>query len=189
MARRRLPTVADRHKLGSGPMVASHPIVKSTTAFGFAHRSATTLAAVPSDFSLKDMNRVHRVLLGASGGRLGWRFSGMPVLELTTIGRKTGQPRTTMLTSPYQEGTTIVVVASRGGDDTDPAWFLNLRDDPEVTVRFGPNPPVSMTAQIADADERARIWPIISVNHSNYAGYQRKTEREIPLVLLRPTGD
>jgi len=169
-------------------MVASHPIVEPTTAFGYAHRSVTTLPAMPSDFSLKAMNRVHRVLLGASGGRLGWRFSGMPVLELTTTGRKTGQPRTTMLTSPYQEDTTIVIVASRGGDDTNPAWFLNLRDDPEVTVKLGPKPPVSMTAQIADADERARIWPIISVKHSNYAGYQRKTEREIPLVLLRPTG-
>lgn len=169
-------------------MVASHPIVEPTTAFGYAHRSVTTLPAMPSDFSLKAMNRVHRVLLGASGGRLGWHFSGMPVLELTTTGRKTGQPRTTMLTSPYQEDTTIVVVASRGGDDTNPAWFLNLRDDPEVTVKLGPKPPVSMTAQIADADERARIWPIISVKHSNYAGYQRKTEREIPLVLLRPMG-
>ena len=116
-------------------MVASHPIVEPTTAFGYAHRSVTTLPAMPSDFSLKAMNRVHRVLLGASGGRLGWHFSGMPVLELTTTGRKTGQPRTTMLTSPYQEDTTIVVVASRGGDDTNPAWFLNLRDDPEVTVK------------------------------------------------------
>jgi deazaflavin-dependent oxidoreductase (nitroreductase family) len=143
---------------------------------------------MPSDLSLKAMNRVHRVLLGASGGRIGWHFSGMPVLELTTTGRKSGQPRTTMLTSPYQEDSTIVVVASRGGDDTNPAWFLNLRDDPEVMVKLGPKPPISMIAAVADAGERGRIWPIISAKHSNYAGYQRKTEREIPLVLLRPTG-
>jgi deazaflavin-dependent oxidoreductase (nitroreductase family) len=143
---------------------------------------------MPSDLALKAMNRVHRVLLGASGGRLGWRLSGMPVIELTTTGRKSGEPRTTMLTSPYQADTTFVVVASRGGDDTNPAWFLNLREDPKVMVKLGPEPPVSMTAEIVDADERARIWPIITGKHSNYAGYQRKTEREIPLVRLRPTG-
>ena len=99
-----------------------------------------TLSPMPSDVALKAMNRVHRVLLGASGGRLGWRFSGMPVIELTTTGRKSGQPRTTMLTSPYQEDSTFVVVASRGGDDTNPAWFLNLRDDPKVMVKLGPKP-------------------------------------------------
>ena len=143
---------------------------------------------MPSDLSLKAMNRVHRLLLGASGGRLGWRFSGMPVIELTTTGRRSGQPHTTMLTSPYQEDSTIIVVASRGGDDSNPAWFLNLRDDPKVMVKRGPELPVSMIAEIADADERARIWPIVVGRHSGYAGYQRKTEREIPLVLLRPTG-
>jgi deazaflavin-dependent oxidoreductase (nitroreductase family) len=141
---------------------------------------------MPSDLSLKAMNRVHRVLLAASGGRFGWHFSGMPVLELTTIGRKSGQPRTTMLTSPYQEDSTIVVVASRGGDDTNPAWFLNLRDNPTVTVKLGPQAPVPMVAKIADAEQRARIWPVITSSHKNYAGYQRKTEREIPLVLLQP---
>jgi deazaflavin-dependent oxidoreductase (nitroreductase family) len=139
---------------------------------------------MPSDLALKTMNRVHRILLGASGGRLGWHLSGMPVIELTTTGRKSGQPRATMLTSPFQEDSTIAVVASKGGDDTNPAWFLNLRDDP----KRGLSPAVSMTAEIADADERARIWPIITSKHGNYAGYQRKTDREIPLVLLRPVG-
>jgi deazaflavin-dependent oxidoreductase (nitroreductase family) len=143
---------------------------------------------MPSDFALKAMNRVHRVLLGVSGGRFGWHFSGMPVIELTTTGRKSGEQRRTMLTSPYQEDSTLVVVASRGGDDTDPAWFLNLREDPKVMVKCGPTPPVSMTAEIASADERARIWPIITEKHDNYAGYQRKTTRQIPLVLLRPSG-
>lgn len=141
---------------------------------------------MPSDLALKTMNRAHRILLAASGGRLGWHVSGMPVIELTTTGRKSGQPRTTMLTSPYQEDSTIVVVASRGGDDHNPAWFLNLRDDPTVTVKLGPEPAQSMIAEIADANERARIWPLIATKHRNYAGYQRKTEREIPLVLLRP---
>ncbi len=77
---------------------------------------------MPTDLTLKTMNTVHRLLLKASGGRLGWNLSRMPALELTTTGRKSGQPRSVMLTSPYQDGTTIVVVASRGGDDTHPAW-------------------------------------------------------------------
>ena len=135
------------------------------------------------------MNRVHRILLGTSGDRLGWRLAGMPVLELTTIGRKSGEPRTTMLTAPYQEGSTLVVVASRGGDDSNPAWFLNLREQPKVMVKRGPESPVSMTAVVAGPDERARIWPIITRRHRNYAGYQRKTDREIPLVLLHPAHD
>lgn len=80
----------------------------------------------------------------------------------------------------------MVVVASRGGDDTNPAWFLNLRDNPSVLVKRGPEPPEPMVAEIVGADERARIWPIIARTHRNYAGYQRKTEREIPLVKLRP---
>jgi deazaflavin-dependent oxidoreductase (nitroreductase family) len=147
---------------------------------------SVTLWPMPSDFALKAMNRVHRILLGVSGGRFGWHFSGMPVIELTTTGRKSGQPRTTMLTSPYQEDSTIVVVASRGGDDTNPAWFLNLRDDPNVMVKLGPKPAEPMVAEIADANERARIWPTIASKHTNYAGYQRKTDRQIPLVLLRP---
>ena len=151
-------------------------------------RTFITLSPMPSDFALKAMNRIHRVLLGASGGRLGWHFSGMPVIELTTTGRKSGQARTTMLTSPYQEDSTIVVVASRGGDDTNPAWFLNLRDDSKVMVKLGPKPAESMIAEIADANERARIWPIIASKHRKYAGYQRKTDREIPLVFLRPVG-
>ncbi|MDA8279194.1 MAG: nitroreductase/quinone reductase family protein [Actinomycetota bacterium] len=143
---------------------------------------------MPSDLALKTMNRVHRLVLGVTGGRLGWSAAGMPVVELTTVGRRSGQARTTMLTSPHQEGSTIVVVASRGGDDHHPAWFLNLRDQPDVTVSVGGQPAQRMRAEIAGPAERARLWPIIADAHRNYAGYQRKTERQIPLVLLRPTG-
>ena len=87
---------------------------------------------MPSDAALKVMNQVHRVLIKGSGGRVGYSFSGMPVIELTTKGRRSGQRRTSMLTSPYQENGDYVIVASRGGDDRHPAWFLNLRDHPEV---------------------------------------------------------
>jgi deazaflavin-dependent oxidoreductase (nitroreductase family) len=139
---------------------------------------------MPSDFSFKVMNAVHRGVLRLTGGRKGWTTWNMPVIELTTTGRKSGLERSTMLTSPLQEGTTLVVVASRGGDDRPPAWFLNLQADPEVGVSLQGEPRRPMRARVADADERARLWPRVVADHANYAGYQTRTTREIPLVLL-----
>lgn len=132
------------------------------------------------------MNAMHRGLLKLTGGRVGWQAGPMPVLELTTIGRKSGQPRSVMLTSPVQEGDTWVIVASRGGDDHHPAWFLNLRDRPDVDVSLQGKPKQRMRARIATPEERARLWPQITAIYKGYAGYQDKTDREIPLVLLEP---
>lgn len=134
---------------------------------------------------LKSMNAVHRVVLRLTRGRVGHEFGGMPVLELTTIGRRSGEPRAVMLTSPLRDGDAYVVVASRGGDDRHPAWFLNLRDQPQVQVAVRGGPRTPMRASVATAQERARLWPQIAERHQNYAGYQRRTTREIPLVLLR----
>src|SRR3954454_15044883 len=144
---------------------------------------------MPSDRVLKTMNTAHRLLLRLTGNRLGASFGGMPSLELTTIGRKSGEPRSVMLTSPLQEGDTVVVVASRGGDDHHPAWFLNLRDEPKVDVAYKGAPKKPMTARITNAEERARMWPLITSKYKTYAGYQVKTSREIPLVLLEPVAD
>jgi deazaflavin-dependent oxidoreductase (nitroreductase family) len=141
---------------------------------------------MPSDLQMKAMNAVHRAALKATGGRFGWRLLGMPVVELTTVGRKTGQPRTVMLTSPLQEGSTLVVVASRGGDDRPPAWFLNAQASPDVQVALSGGPAEPYRAQVASPEERARLWPVLTAAHKNYAGYQRKTSREIPLLLLTP---
>jgi deazaflavin-dependent oxidoreductase (nitroreductase family) len=142
---------------------------------------------VPNDFMLKTMNAVHRVMLKVSGGRLGWTTGKMPVLELTTTGRKSGKPHAVMLTSPVQEDETVVIVASRGGGDNHPAWFLNLRDNPDVEVAYKGEAKKPMKAVIASADERARLWPEVTKAYKGYAGYQEKTDREIPLVLLTPT--
>ena len=141
---------------------------------------------MPSDLQLKGMNAIHRGLLTISGGRLGWRAGGMPVVELTTIGRRSKQPRTVMLTSPVQEGDSLVIVASRGGDDHHPAWFLNLCEHPDVEAAVGGRPKRPMRARVATSDERAALWPRVTATYKGYAGYQRRTEREIPLVLLQP---
>lgn len=142
--------------------------------------------AVPSDLTLKMANAMHQALVKLTFGRVGWQAGPMPVLELTTIGRKSGQPRSVMLTSPIQEGDTWVIVASRGGDDHHPAWFLNLRDHPDVEARLHGKPKQRMRARIATPEERARLWPQVTATYKGYAGYQKKTDREIPLVLLEP---
>lgn len=143
---------------------------------------------MPSDFALKTMNALHRGVLKISGGRIGWTAGKMPVIELTTTGRKSGAKRSVMLTSPYQDGERILVVASRGGDDQHPAWFLNLRDDPAVEVARNGEPPRPYRARIVPSVERADLWDTVTSTYRNYAGYQEKTDREIPLVFLEPAG-
>lgn len=141
---------------------------------------------MPSDVGFKAMNAIHRIVLKVSGGRAGWTAMDMPVLELITTGRKSGQPRSVMLTSPLQEGPVLVVVASRGGDDNPPAWFLNLQESPGVEVSLQGEPRQHMHARVASPAERRRLWPLVTADHKNYAEYQTKTTREIPLVLLEP---
>jgi deazaflavin-dependent oxidoreductase (nitroreductase family) len=139
---------------------------------------------MPSDGVLKTMNAVHRLILGVTRGKAGWTAGNMPVLELTTIGRKSGEPRSCLLTSPIQENGEIVIVASRGGDDHHPAWYLNLLETPQVQVSYKGAPHKIMTARTANSEERARMWPIVAGAYKGYAGYQEKTSREIPLVIL-----
>jgi len=139
---------------------------------------------LPSDRTLKAMNAIHRVILGVTRGKAGWTAGNMPVLELTTIGRKSGEPRSCLLTSPIQENGEIVIVASRGGDDHHPSWYLNLLETPQVQVSYKGAPHKIMTARTANSDERARMWPIVAGAYKGYAGYQEKTSREIPLVIL-----
>ena len=139
---------------------------------------------MPADTVLKGMNVVHRIILFVSRGRAGWQVGPMPVVELTTTGRKSGQRRTVLLTSPVQERDSIVLVASRGGDDHHPAWYLNLCDNPRVTVSVKGGPSREMIARTATSDERARWWPDVVQAYRGYASYQKKTMREIPLVVL-----
>ncbi|HEY6698964.1 MAG TPA: nitroreductase family deazaflavin-dependent oxidoreductase [Acidimicrobiales bacterium] len=141
---------------------------------------------MPSDVFFRGANTIHRTVQKLSGGRFGWDVANMPVLELTTTGRKSGRPRTVLLTSPLRDGDAIVVVASRGGDDHHPAWLVNLRANPDVEVAIGRQPKRPMRARIADPDERARLWPQVVAKYKGYGDYQAKTDREIPLVLLEP---
>ena len=140
---------------------------------------------MPSDLVLKIVNAVHRPLFTLSKGKVAGRGQGMPVVALTTIGRKSGTKRQTMLTSPLQLGESWVLVASRGGDDRNPDWFHNLVANPAVEVDTG-GVTRPMTARVVDAAEKAELWPRIVADHANYASYQGKTTRDIPVVVLDP---
>ena len=133
------------------------------------------------------MGRSHRAVYRLSRGRLLGRVAGMPVLLLTTTGRRSGQARTTPLTY-FEDGEELVIVASNGGEDTAPAWWLNLCGHPEATITIGTHSH-AVTARAATDDEHARLWPVITATHAGYAAYARRTARPIPVVLLARTKD
>jgi deazaflavin-dependent oxidoreductase (nitroreductase family) len=134
----------------------------------------------------KVLGPVHSFLYRISGGRIGARFSnGAPIVLLTTKGRKTGEPRTTPLIY-LQDGERIVVVASKGGFPTNPAWYLNLQANPEVEVQLGRNV-TKMFARTANPEEKAAYWPRLCEIYPTYQDYQARTERPIPVVILEPS--
>ena len=130
------------------------------------------------------MGRSHRGLYRLSRGRLLGRVAGMPVLLLTTTGRRSGRPRTTPLTY-FEFGDELAIVASNGGEDSPPQWWLNLEAAPRATIRVGSRSQ-AVVARSAGAEERARLWPLITATHAGYADYERRTDRPIPVVLLTP---
>jgi deazaflavin-dependent oxidoreductase (nitroreductase family) len=137
------------------------------------------------DQGAKLFTALHRGIFHLTDGRLAGKLAGMTVVELITTGRKSGKPRSTMLTAPVVDGERIVLVASYGGDDRDPAWYRNLKTNPEVTaVTRGSRR--QMVARTASQEEKDELWPRITSAYKGYAGYQKKTERNIPVVILDP---
>jgi deazaflavin-dependent oxidoreductase (nitroreductase family) len=132
----------------------------------------------------KAITALHRALYRWTGGRIGGRFGRMPMLLLTSEGRKSGMPRTTPLTY-LPDGDDYVLIASNGGQDWSPAWVGNLQAHPATTVQIGPRT-LPVIAALATAEQRARLWPIVVERYPNYLNYARKTNREIPLVILHP---
>jgi deazaflavin-dependent oxidoreductase (nitroreductase family) len=142
------------------------------------------LRAALADSGLKFMNLAHRTVLKASGGRLLTTAFGMPAVTLEVTGRKSGLPRTTMLTAPIMDDEKVVLVASKGGDDRDPEWFKNLMVNPDVTVTVIKTGEVRhLRARVASEDEKAALWPQIVAAYKGYAGYQRRTDRKIPVII------
>jgi F420H(2)-dependent quinone reductase len=117
-----------------------------------------------------------------SDGRIGGTFRGAPVLLLTTVGRKTGKKRTTPVLY-LMDGNSLVLVASNGGRPKNPSWLYNLRKNPEAEIQM--NSGLSrVRARQASAEEKARLWPLLAKMYPQYNDYQKKTTREIPVVIL-----
>ena len=128
------------------------------------------------------LGRMHVRLYRLTGGRFVGRVGKAPILLLTTTGRRSGEPRTAPLLY-LRDGERLAIVASFGGHPKHPVWYLNLTANPEVNVQVGPDR-FAATARTATPEERASLWPLFVAMYPGYAGYQEKTTREIPIVLL-----
>ena len=127
----------------------------------------------------------HRALLKVTGGRFPKTLIGMETVELHTTGRVSGERRSTMLTTPVHEDGRLVLVASRGGHSDHPGWYKNLVAHPDVEVTVA-GEVVPMRARTATAEEKAELWPRIVEANPGYEGYQRNTDRDIPVVICEP---
>ena len=134
--------------------------------------------------SIKMLSKVHIFLYLGTGGRVGNRMAGMPILLLTTTRRRSGQRRTVplgyLMDRPY-----YVIIGSNGGQNEYPAWILNLRSNPEAIVRIRRNQ-IPVVAAEADSDMRSRLWEELIRQAPIYEGYRKRTAREIPVVVLEP---
>ncbi|WP_169984419.1 nitroreductase/quinone reductase family protein [Microbispora sp. H10836] len=123
-----------------------------------------------------------------TGGRRPATMRGIPVLLLTTRGRRTGLPRTRPV-GYGRDGRRFVVIASNGGDDATPAWWLNLRDDPVAEIEVGGDgglTVLTVRAVEATGEEYDRLWRTMSRRHPVYEKYKEMTRRRIPVVVLEP---
>jgi deazaflavin-dependent oxidoreductase (nitroreductase family) len=126
----------------------------------------------------------HTLAYRASGGLIGHRVPGMPpMLLLDHVGAKSGKGRATPL-AYLRDGDDYVIVASRGGHPKNPAWFHNLKANPDTTIQVG-RERIPVRAHVATAAQHKRLWPKVVDLYGGYQGYQDRTERKIPLVILK----
>lgn len=135
-------------------------------------------------WTIRGLSRAHLAVYRVSRGRVLGTVAGLPVLLLTTTGRRSGKPRTTPLTF-FRDGTDFVVIASNGGADRPPGWWLNLQQNPRAVVATGSDK-LNVTFKGASAEERKRLWATITAAYAGYARYQERTTRQIPVVVLTP---
>jgi deazaflavin-dependent oxidoreductase (nitroreductase family) len=134
---------------------------------------------------IRIMSKVNIWAYRLSSGKIGGRFlRGAPVLLLTTIGRRSGQPRTAPLIY-LRDGESLVIVASKAGMSQDPLWYRNLEANPEVEIEIGQEK-LKMTSRRATTEEKEALWPRLVAIYRDYDDYQARTERDIPVVILSP---
>jgi deazaflavin-dependent oxidoreductase (nitroreductase family) len=136
---------------------------------------------------LKVMTPVSVFLYRMSGGAIGGKRGGLPVLLLTSVGRKSGKPRTIPL-GYLREGDAYVIIASNAGLPHPPAWLFNLRSHPEATIEVKRSR-MQVRAETADPAKTRELWTRLKEIAPGYATYQKRTSREIPMVILHPVGE
>lgn len=136
------------------------------------------------DSVLKVINNLHISAYRRTGGLVGGQIGRMRVLLLTTTGRKTGKHRTVPVLYDT-DGQDLVIIASNGGAPTHPAWYSNLEANPQVEVELG-SEKQKLVARTVSPEERSRLWERMVAKYPGYAGYQKKVERVLPVVVLRP---
>ncbi len=128
---------------------------------------------------------LHQFLYERTDGRIGASLGGRPMLLLRTVGRKTGAARTSALLY-VTDGDNRIVIASKGGAPNHPGWYHNLVAQPDVEIQVG-RERIPVRARVVEGDERARLWAKADeVNKGQYATYQSRTDRTIPVVVLEP---
>lgn len=121
----------------------------------------------------------HVSLYRMTGGKVG---GGEHLLILTTVGRKSGVKRDTPLFF-FRDGEQFIIIASAGGAPKHPVWWLNLQSNPQATIQVGPEV-IPVTAKRAEGEDYTRLWSIIEENYKNFVGYQQRTTRQIPVIIL-----
>jgi F420H(2)-dependent quinone reductase len=134
------------------------------------------------DVFARTVTALHTQVYKLTGGKVGGTAGNTTMGLLTTTGRKSGRPRTTPL-NIIGDGERWLLVASYGGDDRDPQWFKNLRSNPEATIQLGAAT-IPVRATVASDEEKRALWPRVLSSYKGYEGYQRKTSRDIPVVIL-----
>ena len=132
---------------------------------------------------VKLFGKVHKALYQMTGSRVFANLGQMPTLLLTTTGRKSGQPRTVPLLY-IEEADGFAIVASFAGAPNHPSWYLNLQGDPKATIQIEKRV-IPVTATTASPEEKKRLWPQLTAVYADYDNYEKETERDIPVVLLR----
>jgi deazaflavin-dependent oxidoreductase (nitroreductase family) len=134
---------------------------------------------------IRVMSRVNTWAYRLTGGRLGGKWlHGEPILLMTVVGRKSGRSLTVPLVH-LTDGDREIVVASKGGMDKHPLWYLNLVSNPDVEIQTGTTTR-RMRAHTADAVERAHYWPKLVAFNKDFDDYQARAQRTIPVVILSP---
>jgi deazaflavin-dependent oxidoreductase (nitroreductase family) len=133
----------------------------------------------------RNLMKGHTAVYRLTNGLVGHRIPGAaPMLLLDHVGAKSGTKRTSPLVY-FEDGRDVVIVASKGGYPKHPAWYHNLRANPDTTIQVG-SKRRAVKARVATATEHKRLWPKAVETYSGYAGYQKRTDRQIPLVILEP---